>query len=166
WSQVIHNALAGEIDSGLQSTVNLQDGAANLQVTAVGSDGRPRNGADTQALVITPDGQRQQVALRQAAPGQYVADLPADQRGVYVVSITQKQQGKVVASQISPYGVGSPRELRAFGPDMGKLREIAAAGGGTVLDSAAEAFRHEGKSTTDVPLWPPLVIAALVLFLA
>jgi hypothetical protein len=81
------------------------------------------------------------------------------------MSVTQQQGGKVIAAQLTSYGVGSPPEYRAIGADMPKLRDIAAAGGGTVLDSAAQAFEHDVKSTTEIPLWPPLVVAALVLFL-
>ncbi|MBV8087021.1 MAG: VWA domain-containing protein, partial [Chloroflexi bacterium] len=165
WAQVVRDALAGQIDSNIQTNVALTDGGATLTVNAIGPDGKPRNGVDTQALVLLPDGQKQPVALTQSAPGTYRGNLPADQRGSYLMSVTQQQAGKVVAAQLTSYGVGSPPEYRAIGTNMSKLREIAAAGGGSVLDSAAQAFEHDVKSTTEIPLWPPLVVAALVLFL-
>jgi hypothetical protein len=166
WSQVIHNSLSGQIDNNIQSTVDLQGGNATLKVTAVNGDGSLRNGAETQAQVFRPDGQKQAVALQQSAPGQYTATLPDDLRGVYLISVNQRVQGKVVAAQISSYSIGAAREYRAIGTDLPKLQAVAAAGGGFVLDSPAQAFEHDTKSIQNVPLWPGLVLVALLLFLA
>ncbi len=93
----------------------------------------------TRAHVIGPDGQSQDVELTPAGPGHYRGPIATTEPGAYVVEVTQdgSQPLSGEAGWVAPY----PAEFRQVGIDQSFLEQVAAAGGGRVLDNARQATR-------------------------
>jgi hypothetical protein len=109
--------------------------------------------------VIGPDGQTQDVELTPAGPGHYRGSIGATQSGAYVVEVTQAGPPTLSGETgwVAPY----PAEFRQVGIDQTFLQQVAAAGGGRVLDDARQATRPPDHPTAARwPAWPLLVILA------
>ena len=117
----------------------------------------------TRAVVLGPDGSREEMTLPPAGPGRYRAPLAAQAVGAYVVQVTQptesggERRGEV--GWAAPY----PAEYREAGADLAFLHRLAAAGGGRMLGSAEEAMRPAERAA--VARWPlaPLLLALAAL---
>ena len=123
----------------------------------------------TRARVVGPDGRAQEVELAPAGPGRYRGTIDAALPGAYVAEVTQdidssSASGATLngeAGWVAPY----PAEFRETGVDRLFLQQIAAAGGGRVLDTAADATRPaEHPTAARWPAWPLLVVFAGVLW--
>jgi len=110
----------------------------------------------TRAHVIGPDGQAQDVELAPAGPGQYRGAIRAKEPGAYVVEVT-RDDARAEAGWVAPY----PAEFRQVGGDRAFLEQVAAAGGGRVLDEARQAARPADHPTSARwPAWPLLAVLA------
>jgi len=116
----------------------------------------------THAVLLGPNGQRQEVELTPAGPGRYQAALPQPGPGAYVVQATQVRDGggelRTEAGWVAPY----PTEYRETGVDRALLAQVAAAGGGRVLDDPVDAVTPP-PARPALAHWP---LAPLVLVLA
>jgi uncharacterized membrane protein len=134
------------------ATITVDSASAGIDWTTV----RP-----TRAHVIGPDGSAQDVTLAPAGPGRYQATIPLEASGAYVTEVTQdlgdgtSLQGE--AGWVAPY----PSEFRQVGLDRTFLEQLAAAGGGQVLDDPRLASRPaEHPTEARWPAWPLLLILA------
>ncbi|MEA2682012.1 MAG: hypothetical protein QOK05_340 [Chloroflexota bacterium] len=143
----------------------------SLQVTSSGDSGhliaQLRNAATdvtSIASVLAPDLTAVQVPLQLTAPGRYEGDFPADQVGSYVVKVTAGRQGRVEHSATAGLAMAYSPEFRFLGTDLPALQELARAGGGSVLGSAADAFKQVVPPTqVQVSLAALLLAIAVVL---
>lgn len=119
----------------------------------------------TQATVLGPAGQRQDLELRPAGPGRYQAALPSPEPGAYVVQATQTVDDGTIrrgeAGWVAPY----PAEYREVGIDSATLNQVASAGGGIVLQDPAGVIRAvPPAAAARWPLAPLLLILAALLW--
>ncbi len=118
----------------------------------------------THAVLLGPDGRRQELELSPAGPGRYRSSMGLPSPGAYVVRVSQSidEGGELrgEAGWVAPY----PAEYRESGVDRALLSRVAASGGGRVLDSPEQAM--EPPNRTAVARWPawPLLLALAALF--
>jgi hypothetical protein len=105
--------------------------------------------------------------MTQTAPGRYVGEFPTDRQGTYHVSMTQQVKGQQPAAQSRGLVVNYDDELRIRPTDEALLESIAKASGGTFKAEPEAVFAADERTASQpVPLWPYLVIAAALIFLA
>jgi hypothetical protein len=131
------------------STIPLgQDPNLALQTALSGDHGHvtvqladPPAGASVMASVAGPDRQGVAVPLSTTAPGRYEGNFPASGTGSYLVKVTVSEHGAVTHAALGGLAVTYSPEYQFLGTDAGFLREVARAGGGTVLSDAGSAFK-------------------------
>ncbi len=143
-----------------------------LVVDPLATAGEPLELTTITATVRAPAGRTDTLDLPQVAPSRYAARLPAaagdaaadgggtaPAPGVYAVAATDGSE-TADALLALPY----PAELRPQPADAAQLGEVAAAGGGSLLD-AADPHAALAPSGGD-PAWRWLVAAAIALLIA
>jgi hypothetical protein len=120
--------------------------------------------ASAAAHVVGPGGSGSSVPLSETAPGRFEGNVPASQVGTYLMRVEVSAGGKVLHAATAGVAVAYSPELAYSGTDMALLREIARAGGGTVLKSPAQAFAVSVPPVQlSQSLWFVLVVLACAL---
>lgn len=164
WAQLTRWTLRSASRSDVVATVERRDGVGEVVVDAVDGKGEFINFLDSQVGVVTPHRERFVIDLEQVGPGRYRGRFPAGEEGVYLVGLTQRNQDKVVGSQLAGLVVPYAKELRDLGVDEARLRELTELTGGGALAEPRDAFltaRRQSRIAVDV--WPWLVGLAAVL---
>src|SRR5262249_45174588 len=73
--------------------------------------------------------------------GRYEGNFPASQTGSYLVKVTISEHGQVTHAALGGLAVAYSAEYQFLGTDAAFLREVARAGGGTVLPDAGSAVQ-------------------------
>src|SRR5262249_27223291 len=95
------------------------------------------------------------------------AEFDTPNPGSYHLEITQKRGGQVLSHQSRGLAVGYPDELRLRPTNNGLLRALAGDSGGRFNPLAEEVFAATPRlARRATPLWPALVAAAALLFVA
>jgi Ca-activated chloride channel homolog len=137
-----------------------------LKMTEKGGGGF-LNQAETEIKVIEPGGTERLVPLTQTAPGRYSGEIETAKTGTYHLQLMQKSNGVLVSQQSRGIVVNYDDELRLRPTDEKLLEAIASVSGGTYKPDAAAIFDPpERTASRAVPLWPYLLIAAMLIFLA
>ncbi len=174
----------------LKPVIAFAAGKGNISVDAVDEMSAFVNGLDLRAVILGPGGSREEVRLRQTAPGLYQGSFRAEKTGDYAVTIASPSSPDTAPRTIGmslPY----PDEYRDIGVNTTLLSSLAAATGGASLplsaaapDSSSEERREliMAQDTAEAagwralykrdsrgimessPLWPFLVLAALFAF--
>jgi uncharacterized membrane protein len=166
WSQIVRWSMGSDQSGDLQVVSEIDRGQIRITVDAFDESGNFRNFLDGTARVVSPDLTVRELPLRQIAPGRYTATMEVDEDGSYLagvsMSVGDTPIGQVVSEAVQPY---SP-EYRTPASGSSLLPELARLGGGAVIADPAEVFRRpEVARRVPEPLWPPLLIAALLLLL-
>jgi len=166
WSQIVRWSMGSDQSGDLQVVSEIDRGQLRITVDAFDESGNFRNFLDGTARVVAPDLTVRELPLRQIAPGRYSATMDVDADGSYLAGVSMSSGdtpiGQVVSEAVQPY---SP-EYRTPASGSSLLPELARLGGGTVIADPADVFRRpEVARRVPEPLWPPLVIAALLLLL-
>ncbi len=109
------------------------------------------------ARVVSPDLHATTVELQPSAPGRYRGTFPAGRQGAYFVSVEARGAGHVQTGR-SGLDVPYSAEYQTTGADMSFLRDLAGAGGGSLISSPAAAWQdnlaavYDQRSLAD-PLW-------------
>ncbi len=167
WAQVVRHAMRKSDAKGVFVQTTQKDGVATITLDAVQTDGRFLNEATTELTVIEPQGDEKKLPLTQTAPGRYVAEFPADKQGAYHVHITQQSKGQPATQQSRGLVVNYDEELRIRPANEKLLQAIAQSSGGAFRPEPEAVFAPDERSAQQaVPLWPYLIIAAALLFIA
>jgi uncharacterized membrane protein len=167
WAQVIRHSMRKSESKGFLVDVARTGRTAKVRIDAVDPTGRYLNQADTELTLIDPRLKTSQVRIDQTGPGRYEADIDVADSGAYHLQITQKQNGQLLHQQSRGLVVGYPDELRLKPPNADLLQRIARATGGAYDPAPAAVFADNGEQASRAtPLWPFLVMAAAMLFLA
>jgi hypothetical protein len=169
WAQIIRHAMRKSDAKGVFVDVKQKDRKASITLDAVmlteRGQGGYLNGADTELTVIGPTGKEQKVAMTQTAPGRYTGEFPTDTAGTYHLQMTQKLNGATLGQQSRGLVVNYDDELRLRPTDEKLLESIASVSGGTFKPEPDAIFNPpERTASRAVPLWPYLLIAALLIF--
>lgn len=165
FAQAVRWSMPQPTDSGFQLDASVDDTRLTLQVQAYDPDGRFADRRDVRATVVTPQGQGLEVPLRQVGPGSYQVVAEAPPPGAYAVEARDLAGGAAAHDEIGGFVVPSDAELRTLGPNRPLLEQLAQATGGRELSSPEDAFARDStwRATRRTPLWPWLVVAALVI---
>jgi hypothetical protein len=167
WAQVVRNAMRKSEARGVVVQVEQKDRRATVTLDAVDAAGKYLNKTDTELTLIDPQLGSRKLEMRQTAPGRYVAELETPTPGAYHLEMSQKQQGRVLSQQSRGLVVGYEDELRLRPTNEELLRSLARVSGGQYQPEPEAVFADLGRSAPrTTPLWPYLVMAALLLFLA
>ena len=153
-----------------------QDGQGRIVVTALDDQGEYLNLLDPQGTIMGPDLKPRPIQLEQVAPGRYAAAFETDEIGSYFVVVKPGAGRPTLRTGVN---VSYSPELRDREPNLSLLSSLAALtpkGGahGVLTDAltaqaplATDFFRHDlAKASGRRDLWPALVLAAVLLFVA
>ena len=149
-----------ESSDGFFPSVTLGRDSAEFLVDARSETGGFANFLHVEATLL-PDGISLQ--LQQVAPGIYKAQFPITEDGGYAINIVDQSTGRSARYSFSvPYAL----EYQSIGRNETELRQIASATGGAVLpEDALEDAVRSVTAAVPQPLFPWLLLLALVLFL-
>lgn len=188
WSQVVRHAMRKSDAKGTFVEVKREGDKTKVVLDSVNDMGQFRNQADSNMTVIDPVLGKSNYALSQVAPGRYEAEFPTEKRGTYHLELAQNAPGGNTFRQSRGITIGYPEELRLQPPNEKLMREIAAVTGGEFWSMPAPASSRSSEAAAppdsmrneilenvfDIgerqvmqaePLWPYLLMLALVLFL-
>lgn len=178
WGQAVRWSITEGTDSNLETRIVMEDEQARIIVDARDDDGEFLNGLNLGANVVyTGDQTASRVQLRQVAPGRYEATFTPDSEGAYFLRVTSASETEVTGEVVEP----DPDALElnqttgwvmSYSPEY-EVREVD----DTVLASVAELTNGQNLADTPeavfahnltalnatVPLWPWLLLAALLL---
>lgn len=173
WAQTIRHAMRKNDAKGVTVEVAQRARRATVTLDAVDPSGRFLNGAESELTVIDPRLGERKLPLVQTAPGRYVAEFDTPHSGAYHLNLSQRAAngGPVIHQQTRGLTVGYSDELRLRPTNTELLQQIATATGGrfdpkpneALLDAPRESAAPRMAQQTR-PLWPELVMLALVLF--
>ena len=173
WAQTIRHAMRKNDAKGITVEVAQRARRATVTLDAVDPSGRFLNGAESELTVIDPRLGERKLPLIQTAPGRYVAEFDTPNSGAYHLNLSQRTAngGPVIHQQTRGLTVGYSDELRLRPTNTELLQQIATATGGrfdpqpreALLDAPAAAASPRLAQQAR-PLWPELVMLALVLF--
>ncbi len=167
WAQIIRHAMRKDDNRGVFVEVERSGNQTRVVMDAGDDNGRFIDEAETRLTVIDPRLKNEKIAMRQTAPGRYEASVETLRRGAYHFDIaTNRMDG---TSQRSSRGiaVGYPDELRLLPRGDELLRQIASVSGGRYDAPASSITENDDRTARDpVPIWPWLLMAGLVLFIA
>ena len=168
WAQMVRWTMPSPLNPRLATQVRVDGSDVTVAVDSVDEQGNARNLLTTQVEVAGPEQRAFSLVLPQTAPGRYGGTLTTDKAGVYALRITQYDGDTPVVEQITGAVVPVAAEFLSFETNYRLLRRLAAATGGQALTSADEAFRHDRPPPEGYnrPFWQPLVVFALLLFVA
>lgn len=173
-SALLRSPLAGKLFAGIVSATLPEEASPALSVSAqvegdeahlVAQAARAPSDASAVAHVVGPDGRGSEVPLAETAPGRFEGDVPTDEVGAYLMRVEVSAGHRVLDAATTGVAIAYSPELRFMGTDLAFLRQLASAGGGTVLSSAREAASEPVPPvsvTRSVAEWL-LVLAAVLL---
>jgi uncharacterized membrane protein len=168
WAQMVRWTMPSPLNPQLATQVQVDGNDVTVSVDSVDEQGSIRNLLNTEVAVAGPELRAFSQNLPQTAPGRYEGTLTTDKAGVYALKITQYDGDTPVVEQITGAVVPVAAEFLSFETDYRLLRRLAVVTGGKVLANASEAFRHDRPPPEGYnrPFWQPLVVFALILFVA
>ena len=168
WAQMVRWTMPSPLNPQLATQVRVDGNEVIIAVDSVDEQGEIRNLLNTEVAVAGPEQRAYSLGLSQTAPGRYEGALTTDKPGVYALRVTQYDGDTPVVEQITGAVVPVAAEYLSFETDFRLLRRLAAMTGGQVITEAAEAFRHDRPPPEGYnrPFWQPLVVLALLLFVA
>jgi uncharacterized membrane protein len=137
--------------AGGETTVRLATGPGqeNLQVSAT---------------LIGGDGTRQEIALPQVGPNDYLGRINSPTPGTYLVQISGANGERVVVQETAGLVVPYSSEYRGAQANPGLLAELSALSGGRTISAATEAFDPiDALVTRAQEIGLPLLLLALIL---
>jgi uncharacterized membrane protein len=168
WVQVVRHAMRKSDAKGVFVQVDRKDGKATVTLDAVRPSGKYLNEAATELTVVEPQGgEPRKLAMTQTAPGRYVGTFAADKPGTYHVQMTQQPKDQPATQQSRGLVVNYDEELRIRPADEKLLEAVARASGGVYKPEPEAVFALDERTASQpLPLWPYLLIAAALLFVA
>ncbi len=167
WAQVVRHAMRKSDAKGVFVQVTRKDGRATVTLDAVRPDGKYLNEAATELTVIEPQGGERKLAMTQTAPGRYAGEFPAESSGTYHVHMTQQAAGVPATQQSRGLVVNYDDEFRIRPTNEKLLEAVARSSGGTFRPEPEAVFAPDDRTASrPVPLWPYLLTAAALVFVA
>ncbi|MCA9979993.1 MAG: hypothetical protein KDD89_04155, partial [Anaerolineales bacterium] len=124
------------------------------------------NNLTMEANVVDPEGNTQNLALTQTAPGRYESQFSPTAEGAYFLRVAGSDgTEETVVGQTSGWVLGYSPEYQELSANPELLASLAEATGGRDLGQITEAvFAHDlAQEATTRPIWPFLLLTAVVL---
>ncbi len=173
WAQVVRWTSRSNQSNGITTSTVIDGSEGRVIVDALDPEGKPINNLPLQAAVIPPDQQSStsELPLEQIAPGRYEARFPANQRGTYLVGVSEGSGGAGDAGgghQLVSTGGGVnsyPPEYRDLQPNVALLQKVADDSNGLMLPDFKGVFQPKPNTVwTFWPLWQILLVLVTSLF--
>jgi Ca-activated chloride channel homolog len=167
WTQVVRQLMRKSDARGIAVDVSRHGASAELGMDAVDEFGQFLNDANVELTVIDPQLKQEKSALKQVAPGRYLANLATAKPGAYHMELAVKRNDQVLYRQSRGLTVGYSDELRIRPTNEKLLRSVAEISGGSYSPNPAELFKDDGRrAIRPTPLTTALLtLAALLLVL-
>jgi len=164
WIQMVRYVLPDPSLGPLLVQTTSEGSAVSVNLIATGEDSRGINLGEARLLLAAPDDTTSEVALPQAAPGEYAVTFEAPQTGAYRGLVMLEKDGQRWEVPVG-FAVGySPEYSPRTASGAAVLQQIAALTGGAVLAGPLDAAL--APSTVDsagaVSYAPWLLLAAVV----
>jgi hypothetical protein len=167
WAQIIRHAMRKSEAKGVFVEIDRKGAETEVLLDAVDAAGQFLNQAESTLTLIKPDLAQEKIALTQVAPGRYTSRVATAEAGTYHLELSQNWQGKTTFRQTRGLVVGYPEELRLRPTNERLLRQVAEITAGRYDPAPESLFAGDGRSVLRAePLWPYLLAAALLLFVA
>ena len=165
FGQLVAWTFPGEESGGIEARFVTTPGGTTLRVESVGPDGSPRDFYATSVVMVDPALEQTLVDLAQVAPGVYEARIGELTAGAYTLRVTQTLAGAAAVGRTLGLVAPTPAEYRLLGTNEPLLAAIRDATGGRPVETAADAWLHDlGTTAGETPLWPWLLVLALLLW--
>jgi uncharacterized membrane protein len=164
WTQVARSTLRQSSTNQLRIASHREGGKGVVEVEAYDIAGNPLNNLSTRTKVMLPNGEGQEITLRQQGPGRYRGEFTASETGGYVISVAEGAQGGSPRVTRAGFSVAYPPEYQALRANDALLLRCAEITGGKPMENPTQSFRpviRSGQSIRD--LWQMLLLAALLL---
>ncbi len=160
WSQAVRWTIVEGASQNAEVQVTQDGETSHVRVDVLDDAGAFVNGLDLAASVIAPDMGAESVPLRQVGPGQYEGDFTPGEEGAYFIRVGSQEGG---IAQTTGWVMSYSPEYRLESGDASALARITNIGGGDLIESAADVFRHDlpaGRAYQ--PIWQALVTFAAI----
>jgi Ca-activated chloride channel family protein len=167
WQRVVRHAQPSATPTQGRLVAKLQNGVLTAWLDAFQEDGRfLTDGVVT--LQISHNGKPLEIpAAQQVVEGRWQVEHSAPETGEYRVTATAQQDSTVIFDDQIAIWNDYPEELVLQETNEAILREAARLGGGNYDPAPADYFAAEDRSVSRVtPLWPRLVMLAILLLMA
>jgi hypothetical protein len=172
WAQVVRDTMRVTQNQGNETRIAFKGSAGHITIDSVDDDGNFVNGLGTSVQLVRPSLAMETVPLRQTAPGRYEAQVNTSETGSYLFKIRQQKGTGEGAEAYSDFTRGLTisykPEYRHLATNTEFLTEMAAATGGKLNPTLDEIMTVSPEEAVRVrtQVWPWLLIAALLLFVA
>lgn len=169
WSQVLRETARPPQGQNMDLSCEMHGQDARISVDLLEDAGTRQNNArvDAEVFFVAADAlgaplkSITKTALTQSGPGLYEGSFQPDQPGVYLV---RAQSGAEMVSAGLVHNPSSEASLGTVNEPL--LKEAARISGGTFMSDDKLPDLATTKATQYVELWPPILVALLLLFLA
>lgn len=171
WGQAVRWTITEGASEYIETRVVTEGEQTRLVVDARDRDGAFLNGLDLTLSLVDPETQARLLPLRQVAPGRYETIFTPDLEGAYILHLTgsgiiggEQRQFDQTNGWVRSYS--SEYDIRGQQADGALLLASVAdlTGGGDLQEDAAAVFAHNlSTQTAATPIWPWLLLAALLL---
>lgn len=172
WAQVVRDTMRVTQNQGNETQIAFKGSAGHIIIDSVDDDGNFVNGLNTSVQLVRPSLEMESVPLTQTAPGRYEAQVATSETGSYLFKIHQEKGVGDKAEAHSDFTRGLTisykPEYRHLATNTEFLTEMATATGGKLSPTLDEimAVSPEEAVRVRTQIWPWLLIAALLLFVA
>ncbi len=165
-AQLMRWLAARSESSLLEARLERRAGRVVVAVEARDESGAFLNFGDFRAGVAGPDQGRQDLRLRQVAPGRYEGEVADAGAGAYFAAVSQHDGDRVLRSTGAAEVFAYSDEYRSLKPPGDALERIALASGARVERDPARWFDRDGVPARSLrPAWRDVVLAAAILLL-
>ena len=173
WAQVVRGVARPPMSTDFDVQTTTTGDKGKIVIEAMDKDDKFLNFLNmTGSTVLGPDMKPIPIRPVQTAPGRYEAEFPAKLAGSYVVNVAYRDREGKPGQLLSGVAVNASPELRDLKSNEARIREVAQATGGRVIDTpfdvvSAQLFRREGlwKTASPLPVWDLLVPFLLALII-
>ncbi len=171
WAEHVRWAMRPSGSAEARTRIETDGDRSTLIVDLTRATGERVNFATIVGRVAGPEGEAQEITLRQEGPGRYVAEFDAEDPGSYVVGLryeapgtdtSLRTEGSIQAAVTKPF----TDEFRALEDNAALLRQIAERTGGRVLAADPQQADLWSRAGLTFPVArEPAFLAAIVLTL-
>ncbi len=164
WSQAISlcvSNMTGEFDV----TSFIKGSKGYIMVNAINKAGQFRNFLNFSVNVVKPNLTTETVELRQSGLGRYEAEFNVEQRGVYILSVTEMDNGVPISTKNMGLTVSYSPEYIDLSTNNKLLENLASTTNGKYLPKVEDIVNRKSKSVKKIQeIWRWLLILAIPLF--
>ncbi|NRR24457.1 VWA domain-containing protein [Brevibacillus sp. MS2.2] len=162
WNEIVAWTFPQITEGTWKTTTSVNGAKGNVRVTMPASGSMPQ---EMEAVVLNQEMKREVIKLKPVAPGVMEGAFETADPGTYMIQISQKNQGRVMASQTTGLTVSYSPEYGIHADGEKELQEWLSAGGGNQITKPDEAFGGtlpDKWDTQSISEWL-LMLAALLL---